>query len=471
MTWKNIVPKAPWQGGIYKRLIGLTKNALKRAIGRKFLAERELVTPIAEVEGIFNTRPLTYVNVIIRPVDCILPNVSLHLPMIKNDDTQEEFIPHRLDTRKRLDIKINKDGEVRNIQVETSTGKLLDRPINILHLLEVNDEEIHLEPNKKKNMKIPNRTQRSSRNPLQCELEKEKYFFTMDMALCRILKPQKIVLHKTENISLWNVEQITRKCLYSEVRIFNAQIYENHVINKTFRSENCNFTNPSLTNGGILIDIVTKITNARSRRNTNLALACKSDSKIIEIKGGLISKFEIDKVNAVLEILAQNQRIINPNFKPQETTKFWDELSQEGEELSEQLEGEFEKTTAYLQAKLEQLFLHWKLIINGLIILVISIVLIAFKSNFTLIHPIFNLLCCRNPNLIRRLKLFQWKLYELLQNPWERTHQTSKLQFITNLTYYQITTFSGRECRKNGTLKLQSNPNILCQLFDQSITK
>uniref|UniRef100_A0AAF5Q730 Integrase catalytic domain-containing protein n=1 Tax=Wuchereria bancrofti TaxID=6293 RepID=A0AAF5Q730_WUCBA len=244
MTRKNIVPKAPWQGGIYERLIRLTKNALKRAIGRKFLTERELVTLIAEVEGILNTRPLTYVNfddcVIIRPVDFILPNASLHLPMIKNDDTQDEFSPHRLDTRGRLvkywkstlktldvfweiwrteyltslrertqreitsskgaqkrtpkkgeivllnesgiprgmwkllrikDIKIDKDGEVRNIQVETSTGKLLDRPINILYPLEINDEEIHLEPNKKENMKIPNRTQRSSRNPLQCELE------------------------------------------------------------------------------------------------------------------------------------------------------------------------------------------------------------------------------------------------------------------------------------------------------------
>ncbi|VIO92086.1 Uncharacterized protein BM_BM17403 [Brugia malayi] len=126
MTWKNIISKAPWQGGIYERLIGLTKNALRRAIGRKFLAERELVTLIAEVEGILNTRPLTYANfddcVIIRPIDFILPNASLHLP-------------------------IN--------EVETPTGKLLDRPINVLYPLEVNDEEIHLEPNEKENMKIP----------------------------------------------------------------------------------------------------------------------------------------------------------------------------------------------------------------------------------------------------------------------------------------------------------------------------
>uniref|UniRef100_A0AAF5Q3S8 Integrase_H2C2 domain-containing protein n=1 Tax=Wuchereria bancrofti TaxID=6293 RepID=A0AAF5Q3S8_WUCBA len=228
MTWKNIISKAPWQGGIYERLIGLTKNALRRAIGRKFLAERELVTLIAEVEGILNTRPLTYANfddcVIIRPIDFILPNASLHLPINEVYNRQEEFIPYRLDTREKLvrhwestlktlnvfweirrteyltslrertqreitsskgaqkrtpkkgeivllnesgiprgmwkllrikDIKIDKDGKVRNVQVETPTGKLLDRPINVLYPLEVNEEEIHFEPNKKENMKIP----------------------------------------------------------------------------------------------------------------------------------------------------------------------------------------------------------------------------------------------------------------------------------------------------------------------------
>uniref|UniRef100_A0A1I7VXF0 DUF5641 domain-containing protein n=1 Tax=Loa loa TaxID=7209 RepID=A0A1I7VXF0_LOALO len=227
MKWKNIVSKAPWQGGIYERLIGLTKNPLKRAIGRKYLAERELVTLIAEVEGIFNARPLTYVNfddcVIIRPTDFILPNTSLHLPMIKDDDTQEEFIPHRLDTKERLvkywestlktldifweifrteyltslrehtqreitspkgaqkrtprkgeiallnesgiprgmwkllrikGVKIDKDGQVMNVQVETPTGKLLDRPINVLYPLEVNNDEDHLELNSKESTKV-----------------------------------------------------------------------------------------------------------------------------------------------------------------------------------------------------------------------------------------------------------------------------------------------------------------------------
>uniref|UniRef100_A0AAF5Q7K6 DUF5641 domain-containing protein n=1 Tax=Wuchereria bancrofti TaxID=6293 RepID=A0AAF5Q7K6_WUCBA len=185
MTWKNIVPKAPWQGGIYERLIGLAKNALK-------------------IEGILNTLPLTHVNlddcVIIRPVDFILPNASLHLFMIRNDDTQEEFIPYRFDTRERLvkywksilktldvfweiwrteyltslkertqrEITSSKgalskgtpkEGEIvflneSGSRIETPTGKL-DRPINILYPLEVNDDKIYLEPNNEENMEIP----------------------------------------------------------------------------------------------------------------------------------------------------------------------------------------------------------------------------------------------------------------------------------------------------------------------------
>ncbi|VDN82032.1 unnamed protein product [Brugia pahangi] len=44
MVWKNTTPRAPWDGGVYERLIGLTKRALRRAIGRKLLKEGELIT-------------------------------------------------------------------------------------------------------------------------------------------------------------------------------------------------------------------------------------------------------------------------------------------------------------------------------------------------------------------------------------------------------------------------------------------
>ncbi|VDM94138.1 unnamed protein product, partial [Onchocerca ochengi] len=37
MVWENIVPRVPRSGGVYERIIGLTKNAMERAIGRKVL--------------------------------------------------------------------------------------------------------------------------------------------------------------------------------------------------------------------------------------------------------------------------------------------------------------------------------------------------------------------------------------------------------------------------------------------------
>uniref|UniRef100_A0AAF5Q771 Uncharacterized protein n=1 Tax=Wuchereria bancrofti TaxID=6293 RepID=A0AAF5Q771_WUCBA len=88
------------------------------------------------------------------------------------------------------------------------------------------------------------------------------------------------------NIVLWDIQQITKKCRYRKVGNFDAQLYENHVIidelqtsfvfskdSKTFRSGNCNFSNPNLMDDDTVIDIVTRIANNRNRRNTNLALA------------------------------------------------------------------------------------------------------------------------------------------------------------------------------------------------------
>uniref|UniRef100_A0A1I7VFI4 Integrase catalytic domain-containing protein n=1 Tax=Loa loa TaxID=7209 RepID=A0A1I7VFI4_LOALO len=41
MIWRNTIPRAPWGGGVYKRFIGLTKEALRKAIGRKLLTKRK----------------------------------------------------------------------------------------------------------------------------------------------------------------------------------------------------------------------------------------------------------------------------------------------------------------------------------------------------------------------------------------------------------------------------------------------
>ena len=61
-TWKFIPKRAPWYGGFWERLIGLTKNCIKKVLGKAFVSLQVLETVVTEVEAILNDRPLTYVS-------------------------------------------------------------------------------------------------------------------------------------------------------------------------------------------------------------------------------------------------------------------------------------------------------------------------------------------------------------------------------------------------------------------------
>jgi len=62
IEWKFIPCRAPWYGGYWERLIGITKNALKKALGRSFVTLSSLQTIVVEIEAHLNNRPLTYVS-------------------------------------------------------------------------------------------------------------------------------------------------------------------------------------------------------------------------------------------------------------------------------------------------------------------------------------------------------------------------------------------------------------------------
>ena len=62
IEWRFIPRRAPWYGGYWGRLVSLTKNAIKKTLGRAFITLPSLQTLVVEIETHLNNRPLTYVT-------------------------------------------------------------------------------------------------------------------------------------------------------------------------------------------------------------------------------------------------------------------------------------------------------------------------------------------------------------------------------------------------------------------------
>jgi hypothetical protein len=61
VDWSFNPKRAPWWGGFFERLIGLTKMALYKTLRRARITLDQLVTLVTEI-GVLNNRPLTYVG-------------------------------------------------------------------------------------------------------------------------------------------------------------------------------------------------------------------------------------------------------------------------------------------------------------------------------------------------------------------------------------------------------------------------
>ena len=62
VKWLFNLERAPWWGGIFERLVRMTKRCLRKMVGRSRLTYDELITAVCEVEGVLNARPLTYIT-------------------------------------------------------------------------------------------------------------------------------------------------------------------------------------------------------------------------------------------------------------------------------------------------------------------------------------------------------------------------------------------------------------------------
>ena len=60
LDWQFYCEKAPWQGGFIERMVGLFKNTAKKVIGSSKMSYMEFAAMVVEMEGMINSRPITY---------------------------------------------------------------------------------------------------------------------------------------------------------------------------------------------------------------------------------------------------------------------------------------------------------------------------------------------------------------------------------------------------------------------------
>jgi len=96
ISWQFIPKRAPWYGGFWERIIGLTKQAVKKTLGRTFISLKQLETVITEVEAMLNDRPLTYLSSDLTDPEPLTPSHLLYGRRIRP-------VPYPLDSPVDLD--------------------------------------------------------------------------------------------------------------------------------------------------------------------------------------------------------------------------------------------------------------------------------------------------------------------------------------------------------------------------------
>lgn len=73
VTWKFISKWAPWHRSFWERLVGLTKQSLRKVLGRAFITLLVLQTIVVEIEATLNDCLLKYVSTDVTDVEPLTP--------------------------------------------------------------------------------------------------------------------------------------------------------------------------------------------------------------------------------------------------------------------------------------------------------------------------------------------------------------------------------------------------------------
>ena len=94
IKWRYIVEKSPWWGGFYERMVRSVKRCLRKVLRNARLTYKELLTLLIRVEGVLNSRPLTYVypeqDEPLTPSHLVLGKRILSVPKQGESDAEDE---------------------------------------------------------------------------------------------------------------------------------------------------------------------------------------------------------------------------------------------------------------------------------------------------------------------------------------------------------------------------------------------
>ncbi|KAL3068195.1 hypothetical protein niasHS_016441 [Heterodera schachtii] len=125
ISWNFNTAHALWKGGIWERLVGITKNALRRTVGRNLLTLDEFGTMLCEIESIINNRPLTFESDqepirVLKPINFLIPysKADNNFPIIDDDTNDPTYEPNPTNrdkmvaTLRNVNARLNKFWEI-----------------------------------------------------------------------------------------------------------------------------------------------------------------------------------------------------------------------------------------------------------------------------------------------------------------------------------------------------------------------
>ena len=96
-------------GGLYERLVGITKRTLRKMLGSKCLTEKQLSTILVEVEAVVNTCPLVYVDedinssMVFTPADFLSLHSQHVIPdMVEDAESDPDYKEKKPSTAQQL---------------------------------------------------------------------------------------------------------------------------------------------------------------------------------------------------------------------------------------------------------------------------------------------------------------------------------------------------------------------------------